>query len=381
MGAIRSVEQTRDVDFEAGVDSKFHILYGEDLAKPLPPKPWLCKSLGIAPGPPTILGGAGFGGKTMAAQALAMAVATGTKLWGEFAVRRGEVIHLDWEQDELTVRRYQRMARSMRIDLASLRQMLGASLTPNASLDDEGTERALAWICRGKALCIIDSFRGAFRRAQENDSSVYDHLAMLKRVSIATGCVILLIAHARKMGDDKDIRSSLRGSAAMFDASATVYMLDGQRGKPTRVTNTKERNTGELKDDFGLRIVDEAGPRIDPEDGADDIDLKWGLRVEYVSGPDLQVAYEVDDRADNSIAINEQRIVTVGCRIRDILLTSAHGMTLDTLRGMLRSTAGNSDIAAALPIAIQAGGIRSEGRGKDTLYFAVPDDGRQPGDD
>lgn len=376
MGAVRAKERAEQHDFEKGVESKYHILYGEDLAKPLPPKPWLVKGLGIAPGPPTILGGAGFGGKTMAAQTMALAIATGAKLWGQFDVRQGEVLHLDWEQDELTVRRYQRMARSKRVNLADLRRMLGASLTPNASLDDEGSERALAYLCTGKALCIIDSFRGAFRRAQENDSTVYDHLAMLKRVSVKTGCVMLLIAHARKMSDDKDIRSSLRGSGAMFDASATVYMLDAIKGKPTRVTNTKERNTGKLREDFGLRIVDDIGPRIETsEPGDDDMDPEWGLHIEYLSAPELQAEYMIDDdRADNVVALNAERIASLGKRIGDILAGSAHGQTPTMIASMLKGATSLTDIKATLEHMVANGIVWREGQ-----EFSLPT--REPGED
>ncbi len=380
MGALRAREASVDIDFDAEVDRKYHIVYGPDLAKPLPPKAWLCKGLGIAPGPPTILGGAGFGGKTMAAQALALAVATGQKAWGHFEVRQGPVLHLDWEQDELTVRRYQRMARAMSIDLADLGTLLGSSLIPDAHLDDPGGYRTLEYLCRGKALCIVDSFRAAFPHAQENDSGVYQHLAMLSSVSKATRCTMLAICHARKMteGGD-DARSSLRGSAALFDASATVYMLDAKKGKPTRVTNTKERNTGKLREDFGLQIIDEQGPRTESSDCEGDIDLEWGLRVRYLSPPELQCEYQEIEHDDNSIALNGDRLQSIGMRILSILTRAPDGLTMPTIRGFL-SNLKPSDIAAAMPMLVQTNAVREEGRGSNRVYRAVERE-REPGED
>ncbi len=385
MGTVRDVERSRGEDFDKDVDSKFHIVYGDSLAQPLKPKPWLCRDLRIAPGAPLIFGGAGYSGKTMAAQAFALAVATGRKLWGFFDVRQGEVIHLDWEQDELTVRRYQRMARSMRVDLCDLGKLIGASMIPNTSLDATGTgwaERALAHICRGKALCVIDSFRQAFEGVDENSSSsVAIAMKMLSRVSYATGCVILLIAHSRKLTDDTaSVRSSLRGSGAIFDASNTVYMLTGHETKPAYVENVKERHTGKKIPKFGLRYMNEDGPNMgDDPYVVDDIDSEWGLRVEYVSEPEMQAEYSRKEESDNCVAINSDRLRTIGLRILELLATAPDGLQAQSIIGLLKGVVTHSDFRSAIPFLIESRSVEVEGKGSTSVYRAVSL--REPGID
>ncbi len=358
----------RDTTWEKKLHEKYHVIYGTEIARPRPPKPWLCEALRIAPGAVTIFGGAGFGGKTLALQSLALSVASGKKLWGQHDVRQGKVLHLDWEQDELTVLRYQRLARDMGIDLERLDEMLGASLLPDAFLDDSDGERALAHLCTGVAVLIIDAFRGAFPKAQENDSGVRMWLDMLHRVSKKTGCTILVIAHSRKLsaGADVDVRSSLRGSGALFDAAATVYQLDGSPNKPTQVHNTKERHTGKLRESFGLKFTDVLGPGR--EEGT--MDEEWGLRVEYLSPAEVQAAYSDDEEnQDVVIAINQERLVSVGNRVLHVLARSPDGLTSPTIRGMLGISV--SAINAVIPELVKSGALHVEGKGTNAVYTFV----------
>jgi hypothetical protein len=61
-----------------------------------------------------LIAGYGFTGKTIAAQALALAIASGGRVWDMFAARSGRVLHLDYEQGQrLTNERYQRLARGV----------------------------------------------------------------------------------------------------------------------------------------------------------------------------------------------------------------------------------------------------------------------------
>ncbi len=315
----------------------------------------------------------------MAAMAMALAVATGRKLWGQFEVRQGKVLHLDWEQNELTVRRYQRMARVMGIRLEDLDDLLGASMIPTRGLDETHrlnetgfgwAERALTYLCEGKSLCIIDSFRQAFEMTDENSSSaVAIALKMLARVSYATGCVILLIAHSRKVSDDTSLRNSLRGSGAVYDQADTVYMLRGEKGKPTHVECIKERHTGKDVPTFGLRVVDVQGPNMgDDPYVTDTIDPEYGLDVEYVSQPEMQAECASRDQVDNVISINVDRIETIGKRIGALLAGAPDGLTLSTLEGLMHSLATSKQIGSALPVLIQSGAITVEGRGPSAIY-------------
>jgi hypothetical protein len=316
---------------EGGPDP-FPMLFGADLARPLPPVPWVCEKLGIVAGAVTIVGGAGFGGKTVSMQSLALSVASGTKLWGQFDVKHGKVIHYDLEQGPyLTTERYQRLSRSMNVDLSQIGDYLGVSCLPRMRFDSEGAEDQLVRMLDGVSVCIIDAFRGAFPSAKENDSECRKYLDMLQMVSERTGSAMIVIAHSRKSSDTDDIRSSLRGSSAMFDAGQTVYMLDGAPRKPTRVHNTKDRKTGETRETFGLEIRDEIG---------DDGDRRWGLDVHYLAPCEVQAAYMRDDSAaNNDMALNAERMSSLGRRVLEIAGRSSDGVIVSTLQQIVGASA------------------------------------------
>ena len=76
--------------------------------EPLPPLNYLVESLDLCVGPPMLFAGYGFSGKTIAAQSMALSIATGERVWGAFSARQGRVIHIDYEQGPwLTRNRYQ----------------------------------------------------------------------------------------------------------------------------------------------------------------------------------------------------------------------------------------------------------------------------------
>ena len=353
---------------------RWHPAFGPEIAKPRPPIAYVCRDLALAPGC-SIFGGGGFSGKTTSLQSLLLSIVSGNRAWGHFECTPGDVGHVDFEQGpDLTFLKYQRMARSMHVDLDGLGNRLVCSSLPRASFNDsEESADELRWLFEGRKAGIIDAFRGAFPEAQENDSGARKYLDMVHRVGIEIGCAILVIAHSRKLGDDADARSSLRGSSALFDAPQTVWMLTGARGKPTRCENVKERLRGKLRESFGLQIKDILGP------GAvgGEMDDEWGLSVDYVSPPDLQVAYDTDGGDDNSLAVNAERVASLGMRILHVITCSPDGLGM----AMIRSMTGCTGLAASSAIEQleRSGAIVREGRGAMTTFVAVPE--REPGED
>lgn len=366
MVAAVDLNELGNPEAEKAYCEAWQFLSGSDLSTELAPVPWLVEALAVAPGAVTIIGGAGFGGKTVSMQSLALAVASGMPVWGQFPVTKGRVVHLDYEQGQrLTQDRYQRIAKYMGLQLANCE--LSVSCLPTAHLDDSHSESTMRRICDGARVCIVDAFRGAFPTANENDSCVRAWLDMLQRVSDRMQCTIIVIAHSRKMGADVDVRSSLRGSGALFDAAQTVYMLDGSPNKPTQVHNTKDRLLGETRDTFGLRIRDVSDPHGEGN-------RRWGLCVEYVDSIDLASEYAKPERDDNRLAINVERLTSMGLRIGSILAGAPDGLTLHTLKGLLFGER-MSDVQGAVDMLIQTGAVRSDGK---VLYTNEP---REPGVD
>ncbi len=355
---------------------RWPVAYGPDIAKPRPPIAYVCKDLALSPGL-SIFGGAGFGGKTTSLMALLLAIVGGIKAWGHFDVTPGDVTHLDFEMGpDLTYLKYQRMARHWKINLDACGRRLACHSMPKGRFRDVSPETRdeLRWLFQGRKAGILDAFRGGFPTAKENDSEAREYLDMTNEVGQEVGCAIVVIAHSRKIVEGDDARSSLRGSSALFDAAQTIWMLDGARNRPTRCENTKERLRGKLRETFGLSIEDVIGPG--PE--ADTLDDEWGLDVRYLSPPELQAAYAVEPGVDNQLAINAERLTTIGLRIGEILARAPHGLATHTLRGLLHSTAKPSEISAAIPILIDSGAVRAEGNGSHVVYHVG---GREPGED
>jgi len=280
------------------------VLGWTDLSSVLPNIPWLCKELSIAPGAPTLVAGYGFSGKTVSLQSLALAVAAGRQAWGKFDVGQGGVLHVDYEQGRhLTQLRYQRLAIEMGVWQDELAGKLDLLTLPPTYLDADGEIERLSQLCEGKRLCIIDSLKAAFPTCDENSSDVRKHLDGLTRISEATGCVFMVIHHARKPSKEHTgmAAMAIRGSGAIFDACGGVFIFGGEKGRPTTVVHDKARITGRTAPDFALEVSDvslpaecipEAALAVTVGDGLSNESgsLRYGLRVACVSadGPSVE---------------------------------------------------------------------------------------------
>lgn len=335
-----------------------------ELSKPLPDVPWLCKDLSIAPGAPTLVAGFGYSGKTVSLQSLALSVATGGPAWGAFEVAGGTVLHLDYEQGRhLTQLRYQRLALAMGV--WDLGDRLQALTLPKTFLDSAGELDRLTQLCEGKRLCIIDSLKAAFPSADENSSDVRAHLDGLTRVSEATGCTMIVIHHARKPSKDHTGMAAMavRGSGAIFDACAGVFLWLGEKRRPTTVIHDKARITGRTVDDFYLEVSDvvlpvesvpEAAAAATRGDGSSNESgsLRLGLRVACVV-PEVQ--------ADDTRAL-ETRLAE--------LIREQPGLGVRRLREL--SGARNEATTRALGLLQEDGRVLVEhGPGKVRRYFPL----------
>jgi hypothetical protein len=248
-----------------------------ELFEPLPQIPWVCKRLCIGPGRPTLIAGYGFSGKTLVMQALAVAIASGRPVWGEFECQAGHVRHIDLEQGKhATIRRYQRLIIGTGVRGSELAGRLKVSILPNAYLTDPSIEKVLLAACVGVSVMILDSFRAAIPGLDENDSAVRQALDILTRVSEETGCAFIVIHHAGKNGKDKGRKETPRGSSAIFDACGTVLGLTCEESfGPIKVELLKSSASAEgaVTEAFWITPRD-----IASDDGAD---MRQGLAVEY----------------------------------------------------------------------------------------------------
>ena len=268
---------------------------------PLPPVPWLCESLRLAPGGVACLAGYGFSGKTVVAQSLALSVATGQDVFGVYRCKRGRVLHLDYEQGHrLTFERYQRLARGMGVTPADIDDRLRVAVFPTTYLHSAHAADVFARTLEGFDLVIIDSLRAAAPTVDENSSEVRAVIDLLGRAGDKTGTLPTFLHHARKPSEAQlgGAKTAIRGSSAIYDACASVFMLAAGKGEPTRVSHEKDRFCGVLVPDFAVRF----------EDVEVDGDPRAGFRVVHLDQAELEA--RPSGAAGATLAKQAERIVT-----------------------------------------------------------------------
>lgn len=287
-------------------EEKIELLGGSEIFAPLGPIPYLLEVLDICPGAPTLFAGLGFSAKTLLAHALGLAVACGAPTWGAYPVQPGRVVFLDFEQGQyLTRRRIQRMARGM--GLVPDGDDLRLASMPPMYLDDGAAESELRTLCQDVSLLVVDSLSASCPSLDENAASARRVLDMLGRVSEATGCVVVVIHHARKPSAQAEggARAAIRGSGALFDACGSVVCFERQSDGTIRLTHEKARMSGKLAEPIHVSIIDTDG---------------GGLAVEAREAPPpVPKADQEAARAEESAARSKAQVERVAEQLFEIL--------------------------------------------------------------
>jgi AAA domain len=220
-------------------DSTKGIVFGDELAKPVAPPNFLSGAYGLTSGRPTALTGYAGSAKTWLAQDLALSVANGdSSCWGGAMTLdlAGRVMHIDYEMGrKLLQRRYQRLALARGIDLSKLGKRIGVHCFPTTKLTSDTAKEAFTVLCRGVALCVIDSLRAAIPGVDENTSNFRSHIDLLSEISDETNTVFLLLHHdgkdAKGGGEGRPTLQRMRGSSAIADAlGASLAVLESDGG-------------------------------------------------------------------------------------------------------------------------------------------------------
>lgn len=230
------------------VPLEFETLFAPELARALPPVPWVCQGLTIAPGRPTIICGIGGVGKSWFAQALMLAGACDVEFLGRFRCKPGmRSVYVDYEQGQYqTQQRFQLLAGAMGVkSLSALDRRIGYTWRPIPSWNVEPGKRNKACdsLCRyvdklKLDLMIGDSVRACSPGTEENSSAASGPMDLATMVSAKTGVAIAFLDHSGKPGKDGQDRGvhNQRGHSSKTDACQTQLMLFANRGKPTLVS-------------------------------------------------------------------------------------------------------------------------------------------------
>lgn len=333
----------------------FPLLYGPDIAAPLPRFEWLCEELGMMKGRVIMMAAYGDSGKTFAAQELLLSVAAGTgRAWGGAAIGlSGPVVHVDYEQGrDITRWRYQRLAHGMGLDLAALGSALGlVSVCGYPLTDTARAEEHLVKLLSGKAAAIIDNLCAACPGVDENSAAIAAPLYMLGRVTDRTGCAIIMIHHeGKEPADQRQGRRKkaqrVRGHSSIHGALGGLVSFEKEEGGVFAIQQTKE-TMGEARPPRRFMLVD-----VGPVDA--NTRKTVGIRLEWV--PDEQAAELAnEDRQDD------------GARAAVLNGLSAHGsLTANQITKTSAYVRGNQTAKRRALEALEAEGVvavRKEAKG------------------
>jgi hypothetical protein len=234
---------------------------------PLPQPDYLVNGIFIR-GSVVLLAAFGSSFKTWLAQALCLAVSTGSPWLGR-ECKQAQARLIDFEAGDYEIRRRMHRIARGRVYPTPIPAFDFVTM-PRLTLTDDAFFTALETMAKGVGLIVIDSLAAGSGGIDENDARFARPIQRLKSIAVATGCVIVIIHHNRKSSKDgkDDIRELVRGTSAIFNAADVVFGLTLQkngsllyaskfRGGPSppsisvRIEDVGEGTTIELaKEDF-----------------------------------------------------------------------------------------------------------------------------------
>jgi AAA domain len=262
---------------------------------------WVCRALGICPGPITILCAFVNTGKTLLAADLAVCVANGIPLFGEIEIQApGKVLHLDFESgNTLSKVYYQRILNGHGI--TNFHNI--SFFSPNWRLDQEVARAELTKVLAGHKLCIIDCLAAGTPNTKQNEESARGPIDMLNQVSEETGCAIVLLHHEPKVTGDDPLRS-VKGSGGIIAAAGNSLHLKRDYGaSECSLARGKKRLGKDYKVTYRKEDVGEYVPQID-----DAMGCKFVVCQEAVDNPHTMIQ-QLLNLMQNAPGINKRALL------------------------------------------------------------------------
>lgn len=198
---------------------------GELFCREYPRTPWQVTGL-ITRGGTALLGAEPKSCKTWLATEIAVAVATGTKVCGEFFAERGTVAYFYAEDLDVQVRnRVRALAAARGIDPTTIRNLY---VCPRGKFLDVRQNEDLAWIvasCRaiGRVdLVVLDPLRDIHSGEEDKSDSMHDVMRRIRLLGEILGCTVAISHHKGKQSKDNQGRrpgQTMRGSGAIHGST------------------------------------------------------------------------------------------------------------------------------------------------------------------
>jgi hypothetical protein len=200
----------------------------------LPPRPYLLGSI-LTRGQLSVLVGQGEAGKTSAAMAIAMSIASGRSLLGVGPIERAKVWCWNGEEPEAEIRaRFQALAVHHGLsdddldgwlDFGDRNSPLAFAKQGSAGfvIDDDLVREIVEYLVeRNIGLVVLDPLISA-HRIPENDNGAMDLLAKtFARIASEARCAFLVVHHTRKLNGHVATADDGRGAIALVNAARWV---------------------------------------------------------------------------------------------------------------------------------------------------------------
>jgi len=226
----------------------------------LPPIHW---SIGdILPEGLTVLAGAPKLGKSWLALQWALAIASGTKAFGQYETTKGDVLYIALEDGERRMQSRAERLGALKMPVEDLRRFHYRITYPVLTRDGEGFEELDRWMQDHPhtRLIVADTWQklcgplpGKDKYAEE-----YSVLGRLQQFATKHNLAIILVHHLRK-ATSSDWIERVSGSQAVTGAADTVLGLFRERGQMDAVLRVTGREVNEqdlaLQFDFGKWLL------------------------------------------------------------------------------------------------------------------------------
>ena len=208
-------------------------------------------------------------GKTWAALALALAVASGTPWGGHFPTKQGTVLIIDEEshlpglQDRV---RMMEAAEPLGSDLP-IYYAVGHGIRFDRA--DDWTYLAGLLDAHHPDLVIVDSFTRVHGANENSAGEMADVFSNIKQLMRDHGCAFLIVDHLRKKGLINDSEEMLRGSSEKRAWPEVILFAQPDEHRNLRMSHIKSRYSKRLDDwTFRLDVDSDAGTASVQFDGA-----------------------------------------------------------------------------------------------------------------
>ena len=231
----------------------------------MPKFDWVCNTLGLVPGPISILSAFSNAGKSFFAANLAICVANSLKLFGFIDIENpGKVMHIDWDQGQ----KFSKIYYWRLLNGYGIKSFKNINYwRPEWHLDDPESKNNLIKQLSDCKLCIIDCLGSAIPTADINDDRVRSYVDMLNDVSDKTNCAIMLLHHEPKSASSDPLKAVKGNGSIISAAGGSIHLVREPDSQEVTVMLGKKRLVKDVSLKYRLDDCGEMSEKLQMQKG------------------------------------------------------------------------------------------------------------------